>query len=608
MKKAIATLFAVVMTAAVIDVAVAATSSTTHATAQPTKITIADYAKRATAQNWGLIRGHNNAIVGSRDTYVSDEVLVRFKPEARTERGVVQEIAADAHAKLGATVKEEFGGVPGLQLVKLPKGVTVPDAVAHYQQNPNVLYAEPNYLQYADAIPNNPYFTYQWGLHNTGQTIKGRNGTVTGTPGADIDAVAAWDKTTGSKDFIVAILDSGVDYRASDLAPNIANGWDFLTNSSDPMDRSGHGTHVAGIIAAAGDSSIGVTGVMWKAKIMPLRVLNALDVGRGSDIIDGIYYANSHGASIINMSLILSAYSQAVKDAIDSSPALCICAAGNDGRNDDQTPVYPGSYNSSNIISVAATDQNDALASWSDYGPTSVQVAAPGTNIYSTFPPYIQLFNDGFNNFTAWDAQAPWDITNDQNVSHPTSAMVSIPGGSIANASITLKNPLDLTSKCGTVLGLNVKLDTVENHSLFYIEASRDGTYWDTIAHGSGNSNGWTFLGYSLANYDTSPYLYTRFGLTTDGSAGSNSAYLTNVAIVAFDPSSAAQKYLFLDGTSMAAPFVSGLAGLVKALHPGYGSLQIKDAILKSVDVRCSLRGKILTGGRINASKTLSGG
>ena len=565
---------------------------------------------QVTAKNMGLIQGHNhnNAIVGSRDTYVADEVLIRFKPEARLEGGVIPEIAAAAHAKLGAAVKEEFESVPGLQLVKLPTGVTVPDAVAQYQRNPDVLYAEPNYLQYADAIPNNPYFKYQWGLQNTGQTIKGISGTVTGTPGADIDAVDAWNKTTGSNDFIIAVLDSGVDYRASNLAPNIVNGWDFLTNSSDPMDRNGHGTHVAGIIAAAGNSSIGVTGVMWKAKIMPLRVLNALDVGKGSDIINGIYYANSHGASIINMSLVLSAYSQAIKDAIDASPALCICAAGNTGRNDDQTPCYPGSYNSSNIISVAATDQNDALASWSDYGPKSVQVAAPGKNIYSTFPPFISLFHDPLNNLTAWDSQGPWHITNDQNASPQTSAMVSIPGGSIANESITLKSSLDLTSKCGTVLGFNVKLDTVENHSLFYTEASRDGIHWDTIGYSPGNSHEWTLSGYSLTNYDTSPYLYIRFGLITDGSAGSNSAYLANVTIVAFDPTSTQQKYLFLDGTSMAAPFVSGLAGLVKALHPDYSSLRIKDAILKSVDVKSSLQGKILTGGRINASKALSGG
>lgn len=218
--------------------------------------------------------------------------------------------------------------------------------------------------------------------------------TGTGTPGADIEAVDAWNKTTGSNDVVVAVLDSVVDYRASDLAPNIVNEWDVVTSISDLMDRYFHGTGVAGIIAAAGNSGIGVKGVMWKAKIMPVRVTNVLNVGKYSDVVDGIYYANSHGASIINMYFGGHEYSQALKNAIDSSPALCICAAMNDGRNNDQTLIYPALYNSSNIISVAATDQNDALASFSNYDPTSVQVAAPGTNIVSTYPQHTLLFND----------------------------------------------------------------------------------------------------------------------------------------------------------------------------------------------------------------------
>jgi len=598
MKKAIATLLVVAMIAVVIDVAVAAAvTSTPHAKArQPTSITIGKYPNQVIIERKGSINSHNNLSFGPHDKYVRDEVLVRFKPEARTERGVVQASAAAAHAKLGAVVKEEFTGVPGLQLVKLPAEVTVPDAVAQYQRNPDVLYAEANYLQYADAIPNNPYFKYQWGLQNTGQTIKG----VTGTLGADIDAIDAWNKTMGSNDVIVASIDTGVDYREPNLAPNIVNGWDFITNSNDPMDRDGHGTHVAGIIAAAGNSGIGVAGVMWKADIMPLRVIGPSGAAI-NNIIKAIDYANSHGASIINMSFGGSTYSQAEKDAIDASPALFVCSAGNSDSNNDQEPHYPSSYSSDNIIAVAATDQNDALASFSNYGPNSVQVAAPGTNILSTVPPFIQLFNDTFNNFTAWDAQASWHIT-------PTGAMVDIPSGSAVNASMTLKNPLDLTSKCGTAIDFKVKQELVENHSLAYLEASRDGIHWDTIAHGSGNSSRWIEQEFSLTDYDTSPFLYIRFRLTTDGSVGSNSIYIDTVKISAFDPSSTKNSYRFLDGTSMATPYVSGLSGLVKAIHQDYTTLQIKNAILKNVDAESSLRGKILTEGRINAGRTLSGG
>jgi subtilisin family serine protease len=540
--------------------------------------------------------------VGSAD-YVKDAVLVRFKSEARKDGMVVPDIAAAAHASVGATEIRALSGVPGLQLVKLPKGVTVPAAVAQYEQNPNVLYAEPDYLRHIDMVPNDPYFSRLWGLYNSGQTVNGGKG----IPGADIDAPEAWNKTTGSKDVIVAVLDTGVDYREPDLSPNIVNGWDFVANSSDPMDRVGHGTHVAGIIAAVGNNSIGVTGVMWKAKIMPLRVIGPF--GAPDDlVIAAIDYANSHGAHIINMSFGGPEFSQSVKDAIDASPALCVCAAGNSGANNDQAPLYPASFMSDNIISVAATDQNGTLASFSDYGQKTVQVAAPGTNIYSTFPPLILLFSDPFNNFTAWDTQAPWHITNDQYASPPTSAMASSSGGSIVNASIMLKHSLDLTNKCGTTLFFNLKLDTVEDHGLFYIEATRDGVHWDTVDYGSGNSSGWiTPPPYSLTNYDTSPNFNIRFRLTTDGNMTSSSVYVDNILIIAFDPLSAKQNYVFLDGTSMAAPYVSGLAGLVKAVNPSYTNLQIKDVILKNVDVESGLRGKISTGGRINASKTLSG-
>ncbi len=539
------------------------------------------------------------AHVGSAD-YVKDTVLVRFKPAARQDGMVVPDIAAAAHASVGATEIRALSGVPGLQLVKLPEGVAVPAAVAQYKQNPNVLYAEPDYLRHIDVVPNDPYFSSLWGLHNTGQTVRGEGG----VPGADIGAPEAWDKTTGSNDVVIAVLDTGVDYREPDLAPNIVNGWDFIANSSDPMDRTGHGTHVAGTIAAVGNNGIGVTGVMWKAKIMPLRISGPDGFPLAPEIA-AIDYANSHGARIINMSFGGPEFSQAEKDPIDPSPALCVCAAGNNGANNDGAPHYPSSYSSSNIITVAATDQNDALASFSDYGPKSVQVAAPGTNILSTFPPAVQLFYDPFNNFTAWDAQAPWHITNDQYVSPPTSAMASSPGGSVVNASITLKNPVDLTNKCGTYLSFDMKLNTVKDHNWFYIEASRDGIHWDTIDYWSGNGN--EFPAYSLTNYDDSPHLNIRFGLTTDGSAGSSSVYIDNVNISAFDPSSTQQNYVFLNGTSMAAPYVSGLAGLVKAMSPSYATLQIKDVILKNVDVESALRGKISTGGRINASKTLSG-
>jgi CubicO group peptidase (beta-lactamase class C family) len=198
------------------------------------------------------------------------------------------------------------------------------------------------------------------------------------------------------------------------------------------------------------------------------------------------------------------------------------------------------------------------------------------------FPQYyerlIPAFHDPLNNLTAWDAQGPWHITNDQGVSHPTSAMVSVPGGSIANASITLKNPLDLTSKCGTIISFNARQDLVENHTQAYLEASRDGIHWDAIAHGS-HPSGWIWLCYSLTDYDTSPHLYIRFGLTTDGNTTpSSSIYIDNVTVSTLDLPSAKQRDVLFGGISVAAPLVSAMAGLAKALNLDYSSLQIKYA------------------------------
>ncbi len=291
------------------------------------------------------------------------------------------------------------------------------------------------------------------------------------------------------------------------------------------------------------------------------------------------------------------------------SPALFICSAGNNGYNNDQKPNYPSSYPSSNIISVAATDQSDALASFSNYGPTTVDVAAPGTNILSTFPPWTDLFSDWFNHLNAWNSHG-WSITNTGYYGVSPIATTSSPGDSAVDNSITLNSPVDLTSKCGTKLSFFMGLNNVvKNHALFYIEASRDGINWEFIDGWTGTTNKWQYESYNLTNYDTLPHLKIRLGLITDGNrSSSSSVYIDEVKLTAFNPRSAQQNYVFDDGTSMATPFVSGIAGLVKSMHPDYTNLQTKDAILKSVDVESSLYRKISTGGRVNADKAISAG
>jgi C1A family cysteine protease len=238
----------------------------------------------------------------------------------------------------------------------------------------------------SSVIPNDPYFSYLYGLHNTGQTG--------GTADADIDAPEGWGVITGSSSVIVAIIDTGVDYSHPDLAANIwtdpvtgYHGYDYANYDNYPMDDNGHGTHCAGTVGAVGNNGIGVVGVNWNVKIMPMKFLDSYGSGYTSNAILAIQYANSHGAHVISNSWGGSGYSQSLKDAIDASSAVIVCAAGNDyGQNTDITPNYPSAYSSTNIIAVAATDNRDALATFSNYGPTTVDVMAPGVSIYSTYP------------------------------------------------------------------------------------------------------------------------------------------------------------------------------------------------------------------------------
>lgn len=420
--------------------------------------------------------------------YVPEHVIVRYKTDTISTMSALPSVMSTANAEVGASVMTDYSeaGLPGMQVVQV-KGVPVDKAIQEYTANPNVLYAEPDYLvslpqEQSDKVsakvesvemasmrtPNDPSFSLQWGLKNSGQ------GPFYGKSGADIKASDAWGTTTGSSSVIIAVVDTGVDYTHSDLAANIwtnsgeipnngidddgngyiddVRGWNFVSNSNNPMDDHGHGTHCAGTIAAVGNNNIGITGVCWNAKIMPLKFLDSTGNGRVSNAISAILYANKKGAQVISNSWGGTQYTQALKDAIDASSAVVVCAAGNSGQNSDTNPQYPAAMSSSNIISVAATDSKDNLASFSNYGPSSVDLAAPGVTIYSTY-----------------------------------------------------KN----------------------------------------------------------------------------------------------------NQYQYLSGTSMATPFVSGVAGLVKAANPSLSKNQVRDRILNTVDKLSSLSGKVATGGRLNAASAV---
>ncbi len=373
------------------------------------------------SQGQPINQGRTSETVQVSSEYASDRVIVKYKTDLMSVNSALPSVMSTANAEVGATVMEDYSasGLTGMQVVQV-KGIPVSEAVQEYKSNPNVLYAEPDYLislppeqpgkaaAVGDVLeiastrtPNDPDFPLLWGLKNTGQAP------FYGTTGVDINAPAAWAVTTGSSGIVIAIVDTGVDYTHPDLAANIwknpgeipnngidddrngyvddVNGWNFASKNNNPYDDNGHGTHCAGTIAAVGNNGIGVTGVCWNAKIMPLKFLTASGNGYVSDAISAILYANRMGVPVISNSWGGKQYTQALKDAIDASPAVVVCAAGNSGVNTDNTPQYPSAYTSSNIISVAATDYKDNLAGFSNYGVSSVDLAAPGVTIRSTY-------------------------------------------------------------------------------------------------------------------------------------------------------------------------------------------------------------------------------
>ena len=331
--------------------------------------------------------------------YAEGEVLIKFKP------GVLQDRISAINSDAGVKVIKV---VPKINLHRLrsTKGKTTKELLEFYRQDPNVEYAEPNYIITIDANPNDPDYPLLWGLNNTGQTG--------GTADADIDAPEAWDYLYGSwGDVVVAVIDTGVDYNHPELTNNMwvntgevpgdgidndgngyiddYRGWDFFNKDNDPFDDHNHGTHVAGTIAAAGYNGIGLIGVNYKAKIMPVKFLGSAGYGYTSDAIEAILYAARMGAKVMSNSWGGGGYSTALRDAINTAyangnGALFIAAAGNDFSDGDFTPHYPSSYDVPNVVAVAATDHNDAMAFFSNYGFTSVDLGAPGMNIYSAKP------------------------------------------------------------------------------------------------------------------------------------------------------------------------------------------------------------------------------
>ncbi len=349
----------------------------------------------------GYIASENHEkriLVKYKDNGESDSVKVQLKNQTKNKLNL---------NKIETKKKYEQRNI---ELLEIGLNDDIDKVIKELKSNPNVLYAQPDYAVKSSSLPQDPKFGEEWGLSNTGQTVAGEPGTtgVVGTSGIDINALKAWDVTTGNSTTIVGVLDTGIDINHQDLKDNIflnlnetkdngidenqngyiddVNGWNFADDNNSVFSSSvsdSHGTKVAGVIAAQLNDK-GIAGVAPNIKLLPLKFMKG-EVGYTSDAIEAIEYAKSLGIKIINCSWGSSEFNQALYDEMENSGILFICAAGNEGKDISKSGFYPAAYDLPNVISVAALNNQGGLLASSNYGK-NVQVGAPGSGIITTAP------------------------------------------------------------------------------------------------------------------------------------------------------------------------------------------------------------------------------
>lgn len=531
------------------------------------------------------------------------ELLVRFREGTSTasQRRVLTAHRAVVQARLPRQ---------GLQLVRLQRGTSAWAAASALEREAGVLYAEPNFVYRPDATPNDPFFGDLWGL-------------------TAIQAPLAWDTTTGSQGVKVAVVDSGIAYDHPDLAPNIwtnpgesgggketngidddgdgyvddVHGWDFVQHDNEPLDFYFHGTHVAGTIGAAGNNGIGITGVDWQTSLMALRAGAANGDLLDSDIISAFTYACARGARVVNASFGGPGFSQAMLDVI-ASPAcantLFVTAAGNDAVNLDAATSYPCSFAAANLVCVAATDVDGSLASFSNYGPGSVDLAAPGVDVLSTFPDFQVAFEDDFES----SITSTWTLggTSPSWGRQPDGAggfvLSDSPSGDYAASQDTWARPtsaLDFSGKRGCGVDYDLTLDTQEGHDFLFVEGSTDGTNWAPVASYSGSMGESVFDDLSAYDGTAAFFLRFRFQSDADGMVG-DGAEIDNLVLTCLGTSFSDSDYSSLSGTSVATPHVSSVAALLWSAVPSASVSEVKAELLLGATSSASLTGKVATG------------
>jgi subtilisin family serine protease len=591
--------------------------------------------------------------------FAGRNLIVQWAPGA--DRGDKVDAREDAEVDFTSNL-----GDRDFQLVTVEPGQSVHDAVASLATDPAVTVAERDSSSAPAAIPNDPLLSQLWGLDNLGSGVDGFSGAVAGD---DISAIAAWDRTIGLPSVVVADVDSGYRFEHPDLAnvawnnpEEIANGKDDDENGivddlhgadfvgddgenpeqdGDPTDSDllsgGHGVHTAGIIGAQGNNGVGISGVARNIRLMPLRVCSrfpALEDSRCpiSSQIAAINYAAAKGARVVNMSLTSNFPSQAEVNAIAEHPELLfVIAAGNDGGDNDgggtapQGHHYPCDYQSQldasppvigavdNVVCVAATDQADELAGFSDWGATSVDLGAPGTEILSTYP-FPSPLDDRFGDEAAfagdWPASGADGGFERSNEAPLTSfGMTDRIGEPTANQiRETTSAPVTVPPNSGCQLNQTRHVGLAGGDAYRY-SVLLDGAEVKQASSEPGNSAGpgleRRFLPLPNA-FKAGGTVQVRFRFTTGPTPTPESGvWLDDVSITCVQAVGLASGYGFLQGTSMAAPQVSGAAALLFSLKPTATVSEAREALLLGVDPVLSLEGRTTSGGRLDVAAAL---
>jgi len=566
-----------------------------------------------------------------------------------------------AEARDDADVTVEHGlGDARFQLLSVEHGQPIDAAIDSLEANPAVALAEPDSYSAPNAIPDDPLFGQLWGLRNLGGP--GVNGFSGAVKGDDIDALGAWNRTVGTPSTVIADLDTGYRFEHPDLESvawtnlgeipgndedddnngfvDDVHGADFVGPNSDvtpvvdgdPTDEDllsgGHGVHTAGTMGAAGDNGVGITGVAQDIRIMPLRVCSRSPSEEESRCpvssqIAAINYAADEGARVANMSLGGLGFNQAEVNAFAANPqTLFVISAGNDGQDNDSIHHYPCDYTPQtqaspsvpgaidNIICVAATDQADGLASFSDWGTTSVDIGAPGTETLSTYP-FATPLNE---RFTIDDFASQWPATGadggfERTDESPLTSfgMTDAVGAPAANTEReTTSAPVTFPANSGC------KLNQTRRVSL----ATGDEYRYSVLLNGiekTGSSPPSTatpglerrFLELP-ASFNAGGEVQVRFRFEAGSAPAEGSGvWLDDISIVCVQGIGQADSYGFLQGTSMAAPHVTGAAALLFSRMPSATVTEVKDALLSGADPVPSLAGKTASQGRLNASKAM---